>query len=82
MVKIYEGLEHMADIELERSAYAFSIRTSDGTVLEGVVYNFKNTDWRVMVSDGYQAKGFLNRARALAEVAKRYKLGKFADAEK
>ncbi len=79
MVKIYEGLEPMAEVPLERSAYAFSIRLAADTLLEGAVYSFRNGDWRVLVSDGYRAKGFPSRAAALLEVAKHYKLGKFAD---
>lgn len=34
MVKIYEGLEPMAEVPLERSAYAFSIRLAADTLLE------------------------------------------------
>jgi hypothetical protein len=79
MVKIYEGLVLMAEVPLERSAYAFSIRLVADTRLEGTVYSFQNGDWRVLVSDGYQAKGFSTRADALRALAKHYKLGKFAD---
>ncbi|MCS6872794.1 MAG: hypothetical protein RML95_13940 [Anaerolineae bacterium] len=79
MVKIYDGSELAAEIPLEESAYVFRISLLSGETLEGVVYSYKNTDWRVMMSDGWRARDFLTRGEALRAVAKRYKLGKFAD---
>ncbi|GAB4555826.1 MAG: hypothetical protein OHK0023_27500 [Anaerolineae bacterium] len=75
-----ESGERIVYIPLEKSAYAFSFRVQE-QVIEGVVYSFSNTDWRVITSDGYQSSRHFTRAAALLTLSKHYKLGKYAESK-